>query len=90
MKKPIAIIIVAGVFLAGIPFAHFSVENQNDNYLRYREKYSYNLKNLLIQRYRERSCETFEAMSKQGKENEEKNGITPFNECYIFTLCRGA
>jgi len=72
MKSLIAIIVVTGIFLAVIPFAHLSVENQNDNYLHYREKYTHNLKNSLIQRYRERSCEVFKAMPKQGKENEEK------------------
>jgi hypothetical protein len=72
MEKPIAVIVVAGIFLAAVPFAHLSVENQNDNYLRYREKYTHNLKNPLIQRYRERSCEACKAMPNQGEENEEK------------------
>jgi len=88
MEKSIVIIIAAGIFLAAAPFDHLSVDNQNDNYLRYREKYTHNLKNPLIQRYRERSCEACKAVPKQGKENEEKNGITPANECYIFTPCR--
>ena len=90
MEKPIAIIVVAGIFLAVAPFAHLSVENQNDNYLRYREKYTHNLKNPLIQRYRERSCEACKAMQSREKKMRKKNGITPVNECYIFTPCRGA
>jgi len=72
MKSPPAIIAVAGIFLAVVPFAHLSVENQNNSYLRYREKYTHNLKNSFTQRYRERSCEVSKSMPKQGKENEEK------------------
>lgn len=60
MKQLIAVIAIAAFFLIMIPFAHLSLENQNTSYLRYREEYTHNLKNPLIQHYKKLSCETQE------------------------------
>jgi len=78
------------ISLVMISFDRLFVKHQNKNYLRYLEKYTHNLKNPLIQRYQERSCEAFKAMPKQEKKMRKENGITPINECDILTSCRGA
>ncbi|MCB1110218.1 MAG: hypothetical protein KDK64_04500 [Chlamydiia bacterium] len=70
MKQLIGIITGAGFLLMTIPYAHLSLENRNDSYLRYREEYTHNLKNSLIQRYRKLSYEAPKEVPRQ--ENEQK------------------
>ena len=73
MRQLVLIISVAGFFIIMIPFAHLSLENQNDSYLHYRENYSHNLKNSLLQRYRKLSCDPSKEMEKrENKQKEEK------------------
>ena len=72
MKRRIAMMTTAGTFLVGVSCDHLSLENQNDHDFRYQKKYPRNLKNPLIQCYREHSCEASKAMLKQGGKNEEK------------------